>query len=213
MGNTVGFPLQKDRSMQWMLTDLTRSYQINFTDDEDQLSTHLGEISPTGVAYYSSGSLPPEMFMQLNATELSMYEEYWDTVMKMDNITIESDHIDPWVDPTSGDVYVVKCYCSIKTNPEKYECLPPLPYELIPPTQAVDLWSFGVLLFTLCSGGHSLFPTNHRTGNLSSFEGVGKWTADVSKQVICDQIKDPIAQDILFHLLAFSCNSHQIFYI
>ena len=194
MKNFIPFHDAKELKKLWIPTDFTSS--IHATSP----TTYLGEIGCNGVTYFSSGILPPEMFMKLSPKLLTRYKKYWDEVMKLGSVKITSNLIAPWIDPISGDIYVVKCYYSSEEDMPPQ--LPPLPYDLIPSSKGIDLWSFGVLLFIFCSGGNSPFPTNSRTGHLSSLSMITNWGKDMAERVICGQIKNPIAQDILLCLLS-----------
>ena len=91
-------------------------------------------------AKFSSGVLPPEMFCQLDAKQLEMYETYW-----VAEKTLKSQL---WrkVRPrrtSLSDTFVVKCFDAANPRPEA------LPYERVQASAAVDLWAFGVLMFQL----------------------------------------------------------------
>lgn len=165
-----------------------------------QSSVHLGAITPNGTCSFESSLLPPEMFKKLDSLEETFYNNYWRTVSELANVNIPKDVIKPRIDPESGDVYVVKCYCHLDEKAKRN--LPPLPYELIKPSTSIDIWSFGVFLFTLISGGETLFQFNVRTGNMSMVELAAKWDDDLATAVIQQHITDPVAQDLLIHLLS-----------
>jgi len=108
--------------------------------------------------------------------------------------------MEPWIDPNSGDVYVARCYYGQEGNLDID--LPPLPYELIVSSPTVDIWSFGVLMFQLCAGGHPLFPANTRTGHMVSYGTISSWNKGIAENMIYDHVRNPLAQDILLHILA-----------
>jgi len=71
-----------------------------------------------------------------------------------------------------------------------------LQYDLLPPSEKIDVWSFGCLLLALCSGG-PLFKVN-RSNDLD--EMVESWDkTDVENAV--KKVADPLAQDLLIKLL------------
>ena len=128
----------------------------------------FGAIGPDGRCYYESGLLPPEMFKKIDPLEQAFYNNYWKAVLELANVNIQKELINPRIDPITGDVYVVKCHCILEES--KRRSLPPLPYDLVEPDASVDIWSFGVFLFTLITGGETLFQSNIRMGTMSNVE-------------------------------------------
>lgn len=179
---------------EWKLTGM------NSVIPTDQSMMYLGAINPCGRCSFESEVLPPEMFKKLDPLELAFYNNYWKAVCGLPNVNISREFYSPRVDPSTGDVYVVKCYCNLDESTQK--SLPPLPYELVKPSAATDLWSFGVFLFTLITGGEKLFHSNRRTSNISSKEVAANWTNDTSTDVIQQFVEDSIAQDVLLFLLS-----------
>eukprot|EP00957_Ditylum_brightwellii_P064835 4918761-Ditylum_brightwellii.AAC.1 len=140
------------------------------------------------------------MFTRLDPTQLQEYEAYWNKVKTFCNVHIQEGLMEPWIDPNSGDVYVARCYYGQEGNLDID--LPPLPYELIVSSPTVDIWSFGVLMFQLCAGGHPLFPANTRTGHMVSYGTISSWNKGIAENMIYDHVRNPLAQDILLHILA-----------
>ena len=194
--NVLPFLKQNDGiwRREWKLTGM------NSVLPTDQSMMYLGAINPCGRCSFESEVLPPEMFKKLDPLELAFYNNYWKSVCSLPNVNISREFYSPRVDPSTGDVYVVKCYCNLDESTQK--SLPPLPYDLIKPSAATDLWSFGVFLFTLITGGEKLFHSNRRTCNISSKEVVANWTNDTSTDVIQQFVEDSIAQDVLLFLLS-----------
>ncbi len=179
---------------EWKLSGMNSVLPIG------QASIHLGAIDPSGRCSFESDILPPEMFKKLDSLELAFYNNYWNAVCSLPSVNISKEFYNPRVDPETGFVYVVKCYCNLDESLKR--SLPPLPYDLVEPSTATDLWSFGVFLFTLITGGGHLFHANHRTCNVSAMESVAKWTNDTATDVIQQYIDDPVAQDVLLYLLS-----------
>lgn len=78
-----------------------------------------------------------------------------------------------------------------------------LPYSPVASSEKIDIWSFGVILFTLCSRG-SLF---HETvdGDLSdasAYENLHSWNSLSAHHHIKESIRNPLAQDLLLKMLA-----------
>jgi len=94
-----------------------------------------------------------------------------------------------------GSIYVVKTYNG--TLNEVYS----LPYDLLPPNEQIDIWSFGCLVFQLCSGG-PLFKTNriHDLDDVFSYKELEDWNKDRAEHAI-RRVSDPLAKDLLLKLL------------
>lgn len=146
---------------------------------------------------FSTSAFPPEMFVKLTSGELKMYNDYWDAVVSKNEGAIDKTVIQPCLDSSTGDVYVLRSYF-VDTG----MALPPLPYKLLPIQEAADVWSFGRFLFTLCSSGHPLFPVNMRTGQLLEYNHIATWDREKRERMIYTHVDDPLAQDILLHLLS-----------
>lgn len=165
--------------------------------DQDMFS--LGAITPGGKCLFDSSTMPPEMFMKVDAKELQQYNLYWKVVMELDNVHIPFEVVKPRIDPITNEAYVMKCYCSL--DAKSAEALPDLPYKLVQIDESVDVWAFGIFLFNLVSGGETIFQPNSRTGRLTSMEIVAKWDTDVAESVIAQYVSDLAAQDLLIHIL------------
>ncbi len=165
-----------------------------------QTSVYLGAISPDGRTSFDSSLLPPEMFKKIDPLEQAFYNNYWRAVSDLANVNIPKDLISPRIDPVTGDIYVVKCYCDL--DEQLRRSLPPLPYDLVESNTGVDIWAFGAFLFTLITGGETLFQSNLRMGSISSIELVANWNTDVAAAVIQKFVHNPAAQDLLLFLLS-----------
>jgi len=77
-----------------------------------------------------------------------------------------------------------------------------VPYTLVGPSESIDVWGFGVLLFALCSGGqlfHVGFDGDlHDTEDFAMLHG---WTKRSAERIIQEKIEDPLAQDLLHQIL------------
>jgi hypothetical protein len=107
--------------------------------------------------------------------------------------------IRPRLSPDGKCAYVVKFYNDMEnTRKSKVE----LPYDIVQSSNQIDVWGFGVLLFSLCSRS-TLF---HQTldGDLQgtkAYEQLHNWNSDFAKFKIKSAIKNPIAQDLLLKIL------------
>lgn len=194
--NIAAVPLPEDDTSEtnqyWALSDLS------FATKQTEEGSFMAPISLKGSPQFSTSAFPPEMFVRLTPGELKMYNDYWEAVEKAnDEGEIDKSIIRPCFDEKTGDVYVLRCYLAdSNTN------LPALPYKLLPPQEAADVWSFGQFLFTLCSSGHPLFPANLRTGQLLEYDEVASWDREKRERLVYTNVDDPLAQDILLHLLS-----------
>ena len=181
-------------SRSWALSDLSSAYRLQASP------SYLGKLSQNGSSQFSSGLLPPEMFVKLTAEEAVVYKRYWEVVKDLSGSEGDQDVVKPHVNPESGNIYVIRCHYQID-DPEKTS-LPRLPYKLMPARESADIWNFGQLLFTLCSAGRQLFPTNLLTGHLIDYEEAAEWSHKKVASLIYECIEDTLAQDILLKLLS-----------
>jgi serine/threonine protein kinase len=165
----------------------------------DQNMFSLGAITPGGKCLFDSSSLPPEMFMKVNATELQDYNLYWKVVMELDYVNVPAEMVKPRIDPITNEAYIMKCYCNL--DGRSAEALPILPYNLVQYDESIDVWAFGVFLFNLVSGGETIFQPNSRTGRFTAMEFLAKWDIDIAESIIFQYVSDLAAQDILLHIL------------
>lgn len=148
---------------------------------------------------FSSGVLPPEMIAKLNSEETLRFEQYFAGVKEHDEVLWRK--IAPRVIGNKGPAYVVKTVLGEHTSgiPQEAKALP---YDPVQATPAIDIWSFGVLLFTLCTGS-PLFGVN-RDDDLDSavaMKELYEWTDAVKVQKL-RKVADPIARQLLIEILS-----------
>jgi serine/threonine protein kinase len=181
---------------KWVVSDLSgacRSHQSSF----------LGAISSDGSGNFETGLMPPEMFTKLTSSEEEIYREYWRKVEELYGIKVDEDLVEPYIDDVTGSSFVLRAHY-VPDGREKIAIgeLPGLPYMLVPARQGVDVWCLGLILFTLCSGGRSLCPTNLRSGHVMNHHTLVHWDRDLARTNIYQYVKDPVAQDIILQLLS-----------
>jgi ankyrin repeat protein len=179
----------------WMISDFSTAYRIHAG------TTYMGSVAHNGSPQFVTGMLPPEMFVILSENETSVYRTYWESVEKEYKVKLDNSVIRPRLNPKTGKSVVPRCHF-VPTSPGASHALPTLPYKLLPVRESLDMWCFGQMLFTLCSGGHPLFPCNTKTGHLLEYETIGNWDKQAVASLIYEHIEDPLAQDILLLLLA-----------
>lgn len=154
-------------------------------------------------AKFSSGVLPPEMFVELDTVEKrNSVEKYWSVEREI------SPELWAKVKPLEfrSRYFAVRSFSVKKTEKGKYavrdadalkDC-----YELVPADPSIDIWSFGVLLFNLCSK-NPLIAVNRDediVGGVSMRQLVD-WTDHDLSRLVDNQVRDPVASALLKKLL------------
>eukprot|EP00978_Attheya_sp_CCMP212_P005601 scaffold12564_cov60-Attheya_sp.AAC.5 len=191
-------PVTQKNDTDWMLTNLTVASRIPTPEDEDLL--YAGAIR-NGSIEFATGTLPPEMFVKLTMTETDTCKSYWDTVKQKHGFDIRRGEFEPFIESRTGETYVIKCFFISDSN-KRNGSLPYLPFESVVRHESFDIWAFGVLIFEIFSKGCTLFPTNKRTGHLSSYDAICTWSSEEAKRLVYTHTEDPLAQDLLLQLLS-----------
>lgn len=198
MRNIALLPTSDDSNLVFTrccaLTDLSCANRLQVS------RSFMGGISRNGTAQFQSGVLPPEMFVRLSPGELKLYQEYWRVVKEKLGVSVDETVISPHRDAVTGGSCVIRCH--LVATDESMRDLPPLPYQLVPARETSDLWSFGLIVFTLCSNGRPLFPTNLRSGQLLDYGQIVNWDASMAASLIYEHVRDPLAQDFLLLVLS-----------
>ena len=155
---------------------------------------YVGGVTLQGFAQFKTETLPPEMFVKLNAFELKKYLFYWTSVESRFGVVINRKLIEPFVDVETGDAFVPRCHFIPLSIDESHEILP---YKLLPASPSTDLWALGHLLFLLLSG-HPLTAVFPRDGQLVSYKDICQWDP---VPMVYEHISNPLAQDLLLKLL------------
>ena len=147
---------------------------------------------------FSSGVVPPEMICKMNSVEKDQYLTYFKS--------LEVDDQQLWKKIQPDYDYDEECYYCVKTfladDDGMIHDVGNLPYKPMKADKAIDLWSFGVLLYKLLSK-NSLFDTN-KDEDLTSYRGFNElyyWDSQKRKNKLLD-IEDERAQDLLQILLS-----------
>ncbi|GMH74193.1 hypothetical protein TrRE_jg7728, partial [Triparma retinervis] len=159
-------------------------------------------------AKFSSGVLPPEMIHTLKGDDLKTFETYFADVMKSDPELWDKIQPKVFKKGRKKEKYVVKTFLTtsiadsdgdIIEQPRSHS---PLPYQLVRSSPSLDIWSFGTILYALCTGS-PLFNVN-RDDDLKEaldMHEVATWD-DAKKIKSLAEINDPMAKDLLSKLLS-----------
>lgn len=198
MQNIAMLPLDHEAQIPhrtWVVSDFSGACRPNQTN-------FMGCVSSDGSVQFESGLMPPEMFVVLSKGELEVYRDYWTRVSEKYGVALDQSVIEPYIDQQTGVIYAMRCHSEAAEREMANEGdLPELPYRLLAARESVDLWCLGVLLFTLCSGGRPLFPTNIKSGHVLEMNTIFRWDKKLAAALVYENVKDGVAQDLLLKLL------------
>ncbi|KAK1747141.1 serine/threonine-protein kinase [Skeletonema marinoi] len=156
-------------------------------------------------AKFSSAILPPEMIYRIETEEqLEKFKKYWKSEIDEDL----KKKVEPKLYKKQGTVkarYVVKSFRTEEGKPTTpvFEGLPYEDEELVHASENIDVWSLGVLAFTLLTG-EPLIPSNLEDDCLSgtAMHLLKSW--GTQPEVLTDRFKkiqDDAARDLVWKLL------------
>lgn len=131
-----------------------------------------------------------------NCNELDEFRNVWSR-MKSNQLLWE--RIQPRLSADKKFAYVVKYHDDSKTD-SKSDL--ELPYDLVDSSEKIDIWAFGMLLYSLCTRS-SVFHQTH-DGNLQNadvFARLHHWSKEDARATILTSVKNALAQDLLLQLL------------
>ena len=106
-------------------------------------------------AKFSSGVLPPELFYRLRgAEEEQRHAAYFQAAAAGEG----QEEGEEWAKVRPVEGVVVRAYLPGKADDDNAD----LPYALVPASAAADVWSYGAMLFHMCTG-EPLLPVNRDT--------------------------------------------------
>eukprot|EP00984_Skeletonema_dohrnii_P026995 scaffold16422_cov78-Skeletonema_dohrnii-CCMP3373.AAC.4 len=175
------------------LIDLDASATIVPIGGEDENKTFAG-------AKFSSAILPPEMIERIVTEEqLEKFKKYWES----ENDEDLKEKVAPKLYQEPGKLkahYVVK---SFRTEGGKPVDTGLLPYGLVRASESIDLWSLGVLAFTLFTG-ETLLPSTRDDDCASgaAMHLLHSWgTQPEVLSELFNKITDNAARDLVMQLL------------
>eukprot|EP00985_Skeletonema_marinoi_P031833 scaffold37823_cov201-Skeletonema_marinoi.AAC.9 len=160
-----------------------------------------GEEDSFAGAKFSSAILPPEMIERIETDEkLGEFNKYW---VGVDDDRVKKVAPKPYKE--QGIVkahYVVKSFRTVLDGKPVYDGLP---YTLVEAKESIDLWSLGVLAFTLLTG-EPLIPSTRdddfASGNAMHL--VKSWgTRPEVLEELFNKIPDKAARDLVWNLLQY----------
>ncbi|ETV77916.1 serine/threonine protein kinase [Aphanomyces astaci] len=134
---------------------------------------------------FSSGILPPEMFVQVTSpTEVDTYETYWK----------HADRVEWWpkVQPRGHGGWVVRSFRGRAKN---------VPYQLVKASPAIDMWAFGCMLFQLYSEAELVPTDRNQDADDDAMDRAATWTADALGRRIRSKVSNGLAADLIQRLL------------
>ncbi|KAF0689927.1 Aste57867_18668 [Aphanomyces stellatus] len=141
---------------------------------------------------FSSGVLPPEMFYQLqDIEETKQYEEYWGSQTQKDPKR--------WYKLKPRNNFVVRSYRHGHTKN--------LPYTLVEATPAVDMWSFGCLMYQMLCGVELISTDINQDIVSDKVKDAATWTDELLHRRIENNIADESAQHLIKQLLVVNPTS------
>lgn len=207
-----------------VVSDDAKDLRLLTTDDAYNLSSTIKTSSGTVTSDWKgiiSSSLLTISFEDLpsSLSLCSSFEEFKDA---WDRIVFNADlweRVKPVIHKDNS-IYVIKafndvvekfpCRCGFEKGLEKIrenimtdaQDLSLLPYDLVPASEKIDVWMFGLLIYQICSG-KCLFPCDD-IGNLcdsSALHQLECWDKKAAEKVITANVEDPLAQHLLLLML------------
>ena len=141
---------------------------------------------------FSSGILPPEMFHKLKTSEEGeKTKKYWSAFTDVEAMT------ELWKKVRPKGLFCVKSFYDAEGPASK-----DLPYDLVHASPQLDIWSYGVMLYTLCAGDSLLRVS--RDGDLEKaidMQEVAMWSQESIEYLVSQKSFDPVITDLLLKLL------------
>lgn len=188
------------------------------------IATHKSGGNPSGQSWRDeiSSSLETIDFRDLprvlsNCDSIHRFSSIWERMCANQGLW---EHIRPRIDMTGRCAYMLKTFEDRRRDNDSLPQasnrelshhifhentildISKLPYTLIPPSEKVDVWSFGIFIYQLCSGGN-LFHTGYQgeLRGVDAYSQLHHWNKLEADRNIREHIQDPLAQDLLHKIL------------
>jgi serine/threonine protein kinase len=149
---------------------------------------------------FSSGVLPPEMFAKLKDSEAKVFGYYFEPDKQRKSELWQK--VRPDRGRTGKDKnFVVKTFRTDTEAPDVKK----LPYALVLASPTIDVWSFGLILYTLCAGAE--LNSVNRDDDLKAakyYMQAANWRRGEVNKAISDNIHNDdaiLAADLIRHCL------------
>jgi serine/threonine protein kinase len=139
--------------------------------------------------------LPPALSQ---STSFNNFCLIWEKMCQ--NYSMWENRVRPRIDEENQCAYMMKNFENRPNRPHQDPLQ--LPYKLVPPSEKVDVWIFGIFIYELCSGSN-LFHKGYK-GDLQGVKAYSKlygWDGSATEKSVREHVRDPLAQDLLCHIL------------
>ena len=156
-----------------------------------RFNTDNSPIEVSATSTFSSGVLPPEMFYKLKSGDEERLKEYW----ACDGVDIELRRKILPMKTLKGTSYCVKTSQNVDNcNTDN------LPYELIQATPQLDMWSLGIMLYTLCVGDMMQLSRDGDVYESIDIERIASWNEQNFEDLLGKKLLDHGASKMLNNL-------------
>eukprot|EP01032_Pedospumella_encystans_P008917 gene8917-10535_t len=159
-------------------------------------AVEFGDVGSITGDKFSSGVLPPEMFATLDQDQLDQLSDYW--ADERDKKSAVWAKIKP-VMLRNGKGIVVRTVRADRPDGSG------LPYDLVPASDTIDVWSFGLLFYCMMNPtGNGLFNVTQAgdlVRNEENFYAAANWTDEDLSSAVLHNVPDMLAADLLLKLL------------
>ena len=143
---------------------------------------------------FSSGVLPPEMFHNLKGTDAEKLKAYWDCESSKVDTELRN-KVKP-KKSVQGPSYCVKTFLAATASATET-----LPYHRVRASPQFDMWSFGIILYTLCVGDFMLLSRDGDIIKSTDMKKVAHWSESEFNKLEGLSNLDSVVTDLLRKLL------------
>lgn len=173
---------------------LVSDHQLRLIDFDAAANISSTSTMPFAASKFSSGYIPPELWVKLDAGQKKQYDDYW-------NKYCTDKDLKQKVKPLAfkGFYYVVRTYL---VENDKLVKIEELPYSPIHASADIDVWALGVMMYQLCVG-KPLLSTSRDDDLLSGKDAsvVCTWK-DTNAYDYLKNVTDEVARDMLSKMLS-----------